>query len=54
MSNLVKLRGSIVMPPKRSPESNDAKDCILQIGKYNDVVAWNLEMRDLTVVSIPF
>ena len=33
------------MPPKRAPESKDAKECMLQIGKYNNVVAWNLEMR---------
>ena len=33
------------MPLKRAPESKDAKECMLQIGKYNNVVAWNLEMR---------
>ena len=39
------------MPPKRSPESKEAKECILQIGKFNNVVAWNLEMRALTVTT---
>ena len=39
------------MPPKRSPESRDAKECMLQIGKFNNVVAWNLEMRSLTVTA---
>ena len=39
------------MPPKRSPEPRDAKGCILQIGKFSNVVAWNLEMRSLTVTS---
>ena len=34
------------MPPKRSPESKDAKECILQIGKYNNIVAWNLDIRE--------
>ena len=34
------------MPPKRLPESKDAKECMLQIGKYNNIVAWNLEMRE--------
>ena len=33
------------MPPKRSLESEDAKECILQIGKYNNIVAWNLDIR---------
>ena len=33
------------MPPKRAPDSKDTKECMLQIGKYNNVVAWNLEMR---------
>ena len=39
------------MPPKRSPEPKDAKRCTLQIGKFNNVVAWNLEMRSLTVTA---
>ena len=34
------------MPPKHSPDGKDAKECMLQIGKYNNVVAWNLHMRD--------
>lgn len=39
------------MPPKSSPEPRDAKECMLQIGKFNNVVAWNLEMRSLTVMA---
>ena len=39
------------MPPKRAPEPKDAKECMLQIGKFNNVVAWNLEMRSLTVTA---
>ena len=33
------------MPPKRAPDAKDAKECMLQIGKYNNVVAWNLDVR---------
>ena len=33
------------MPPKRAADAKDATECMLQIGKYNNVVAWNLEMR---------
>ena len=35
------------MPPKRAVESNDVPECILRIGKYNNVVALNLEMRSV-------
>ena len=34
------------MPPKRVPEHKDTKQCILQIGKNNNIVAWNLEIRE--------
>ena len=34
------------MPPKRAPESKDAKECMLQIGKNNNIVAWNLDIRE--------
>ena len=34
------------MPLNRSPESKDAKEYILQIGKYNNIVAWNLDIRE--------
>ena len=34
------------MPPKRVPELKDAKQCILQIGKNNNIVAWNLDTRE--------
>ena len=30
--------------PKRSVEAKDSSECILRIGKYNNIVAWNLEM----------
>ena len=33
------------MSPKKSVEPKVVTPCILQIGKYNNVVAWNLEMR---------
>ena len=33
------------MSPKRAIDSKVAAPCMLQIGKYNNVVAWNLEMR---------
>ena len=33
------------MSPKRAADAKDATECMLQIGKYNNVVAWNLEMR---------
>lgn len=36
----------IMMPPERSPESKDTKECILQIGKCNNIVAWNLGIRE--------
>ena len=35
------------MPPKCAVESKDVPECILRIGKYNNVVAWNLEMRSV-------
>ena len=35
------------MPPKRAGELKEAPECILRIGKYNNVVAWNLEMRSV-------
>ena len=34
------------MPPKRVPELKDAKQCILQIGKNINIVAWNLDIRE--------
>ena len=34
------------MPPKRMPESKGVKECILQIGKNNNIVAWNLDIRE--------
>lgn len=34
------------MPPKRAPDSKDAKECMLQIGKYNNIVAQNLDIRE--------
>ena len=33
------------MPPKRVADAKDATEYMLQIGKYNNVVAWNLDMR---------
>ena len=30
--------------PKRAVEAKDSSECILRIGKYNNIVAWNLEM----------
>lgn len=33
------------MSPKKSVEAKTATPCMLQIGKNNNVVAWNLEMR---------
>ena len=35
------------MPPKRAGETKEVPECILRIGKYNNVVAWNLEMRSI-------
>ena len=35
------------MPLKRAGELKEAPECILRIGKYNNVVAWNLEMRSV-------
>ena len=35
------------MPPKRAGEPKEVPECILKIGKYNNVVAWNLEMRSV-------
>ena len=35
------------MPPKRAGETKEVPVCILRIGKYNNVVAWNLEMRSI-------
>ena len=35
------------MPPKRAGEPKETPECILKIGKYNNVVAWNLEMRSV-------
>lgn len=36
-----------MIPPKRAVEPKDVPECILRIGKYNNVVAWNLEMRSV-------
>ena len=33
------------MPPKRAADAKDATECMLQIRKYNNVVAWNLDTR---------
>ena len=35
-----------MIPPKRVLESKNAKECILQIGKNNNIVAWNLDIRE--------
>ena len=35
------------MPSKRAGEPKEVPECILKIGKYNNVVAWNLEMRSV-------
>ena len=33
------------MPPKRAVEAKDSTpECMLRIGKFNNVVAWNLEI----------
>ena len=32
------------MPPKRAGEPKEVPECILKIGKYNNVVAWSLEI----------
>ena len=34
------------MPPKRAPESKDVKECMLRIGKNNNIIAWNLDIRE--------
>ena len=34
------------MPPNIAADPKDESGCMLQIGKYNNVAAWNLEMRD--------
>ena len=35
------------MPPKRAVEGKEPGECILTMGRYNNVVAWNLAMRDI-------
>ena len=35
------------MPPKRNPEQKESSECMLRIGRYNNVIAWNLQMRDI-------
>ena len=35
------------MPPKRAVEGKEPGECILTIGKYNNVVAWNARMVDV-------
>ena len=32
------------MPPKRTPDAKEAKECMLHIGKYNNVVVCNLDV----------
>ena len=45
--NILKLEGSIVMPPKRMSEPRETSECMLRIGKYNNVIAWNMQMRSI-------
>ena len=39
------------MPPKRAVGDKDAGEIILQLGKYNNVVAWNLDIRESVGIS---
>ena len=35
------------MPPKRMSEPRETSECMLRIGKYNNVIAWNMQMRSI-------
>ena len=35
------------MPTKRAAEGKEPVECILTMGRFNNVVAWNLAMRDI-------